>query len=67
MMNRIQELTDKPAAVPCPACNAPANWGGQGDWHWIECTECGLRGPKRLDPPDARLVWNALYLGENKP
>lgn len=61
-MDRVQELKNMPAAEPCRYCNAPANWAGEGDWHWIECTGCGARGPRRLDPPDARGDWNAAHM-----
>ncbi len=59
----IQDLKAKAAGDPfalCTSCGNVPQWGGHGDWHWIEC-ECGERSGQHLDPPDAKLEWNRAH------
>ena len=55
----------------CPICNGvpTAEWCGQG---WIECRNCGLRGPYMPTPEAALAAWNNCSLkrahdGGHKP
>lgn len=52
-----------PELKPCPAwaCQGELVESKQdGDSFYIECTECGMRGPVELDPYHAQQSWNWL-------
>ena len=49
--------------LPCPFCSGAADlkWATNGKpWAWIECTECGAKGPAEYAPHggDAAGAWN---------
>lgn len=62
LAQQLQPLKNMPASHPCYWCNAPTNWAGEGDWHWIECTnvDCRAAGPRNLEPSIAKQRWNSL-------
>lgn len=54
-----RRLTDAGVLIPCPGCGGEHNrcW-----WHfgelWVECDDCGWKGPTAAESDEARLAWN---------
>lgn len=50
---------------PCPFCGGSARYDNAdcGPWEWVECRECGAKGPEvnynRRDECSAVAAWNA--------
>lgn len=47
--------------LPCPFCNAVADYRGEIQGYQIECTECGVRGHSYSTAENAMEVWNRRH------
>ena len=52
-----KRLTDAGVLLPCPFCGGEGRWAALFD-DWVECVNCGARGPLCETEYRACLAWN---------
>lgn len=52
-----KRLTEAGVLLPCQFCGGKGRWAALFD-DWVECVDCGARGPLCETEYRARLAWN---------